>query len=161
MQKITPFLWFDDNAEEAVKFYTSIFANSKIEKTIYYNKSSAGASGRPEGSVMSIEFTLEGQEFIALNGGPHFSFSPAISFLIKCKPQQEVDGLWGKLSQGGKEERCGWLRDKYGVSWQVVPVGLNDMLDDGDAAKSNRVTEALLKMNKIEMSTLREAYERA
>ncbi|NIP42445.1 MAG: VOC family protein [candidate division Zixibacteria bacterium] len=161
MQKITPFLWFNDNAEEAVNFYTSVFKNSKILKTTYYNKSSARASGRPEGSVMSIEFTLDGQEFIALNGGPHFSFSPAISFLIKCKTQQEVDQLWAKLSQGGKEEQCGWLMDKYGLSWQVVPVGLNDMLDGGDSAKSNRVTDELLKMNKIEISILREAYERA
>jgi len=159
MQKITPFLWFDDKAEEAVRFYTSIFKNSKILSATRYEEEGAKAAGRPKGSVMTILFTLEGQEFIALNGGPVFTFSPAISFVVNCKTQKEIDRLWEKLSEGGEKDRCGWLKDKYGVSWQIVPTVLGKMLQDKDPKKSRRVMEAILKMNKIDLATLRQAYE--
>ena len=157
MQKITPFLWFDDNAEEAVKFYSSIFKNSKIGKIARYDKAGEKAAGRPAGSVMTVEFQLEGQEFVALNGGPHFKFTEAISFVVNCETQEEVDYYWEKLSAGGKEVQCGWLKDKYGVSWQIVPTVLGELLSDKDAAKSQRVMEAMLKMVKLDIQKLKQA----
>ncbi len=158
MQKITPFLWFDDKAEDAAKFYTSIFANSKIVNVSRYGEAGAEVSGRPKGTVMTVTFELQGQVFIALNGGPHFTFSPAVSFLVNCETQEEVDGLWEKLSKGGKKERCGWLKDKYGVSWQIVPSVLGEMLQDKDVEKSRRVMEAMLQMDKIDIERLKQAY---
>lgn len=158
MQKITPFLWFDDQAEEAVEFYASIFRNSKIVSVTRYDEEGSKAAGRPKGSVMTILFKIEGQEFVALNGGPVFTFSPAISFVVNCKTQKEIDRLWEKLSEGGKKERCGWLKDKYGMSWQIVPAFLGEMLQDKDPQKSLRVMKAVLKMNKIDIETLRQAY---
>jgi predicted 3-demethylubiquinone-9 3-methyltransferase (glyoxalase superfamily) len=158
MEKITPFLWFDSNAEEAAKFYTSIFKNSKIIDIALYGESAAAASGRPKGTVMNVSFDLEGQRFMALNGGPVFKFSPAISFLVNCETQEEVDGLWKRLSEGGEQDQCGWLKDKFGVSWQLVPNVLGDMLQDKDAKKSERVMAALLQMKKIDIQGLRKAY---
>ena len=155
MQKISPFLWFDDRAEEAVNFYTSIFKNSKILNVTRYGEVGPG----PKDSVMTVAFQLEGQEFMALNGGPHFKFTEAISFVVKCKTQEEVDDLWEKLSEGGGEKiQCGWLKDKYGVSWQIVPTILGEMISDPNRAKSQRVMEAMLKMKKIEMEGLKRAY---
>jgi predicted 3-demethylubiquinone-9 3-methyltransferase (glyoxalase superfamily) len=159
IQKITPFLWFNNNAEEAAKFYTSIFKNSKITDTTHYGKSAADASGRPKGTVMSVTFELEGQLFMALNGGPVFNFSPAISFFVNCDTQDEVDELWKRLSEGREEEQCGWLKDKFGVSWQIVPNDLGEMLQDKDARKSERVMEALLQMKKIDIQRLKTAHE--
>ena len=161
MQKITPFLWFDDNAEEAVKFYTSIFKNSKIGKIARYDEAGEKAAGRAAGSVMTVEFQLEGQDFIALNGGPHFKFTEAISFVVSCKTQAEVDYYWNKLTaDGGKEVQCGWLKDKYGLPWQVVPTILPELLSDKDAAKSQRVMEAMLQMVKLDIKKLKQAAER-
>ena len=155
MQKISPFLWFDDQAEEAVNFYTSIFKNSKILNVTRYGEVGPG----PKDSVMTVAFQLEGQEFMALNGGPHFKFTEAISFVVKCKTQEEVDDLWEKLSEGGGEKiQCGWLKDKYGVSWQIVPTILGEMISDPNGAKSQRVMEAMLKMKKIEIEGLKRAY---
>jgi predicted 3-demethylubiquinone-9 3-methyltransferase (glyoxalase superfamily) len=154
MQKITPFLWFDSNAEEAARFYTSVFRNSQLGETRYY-----GAAGpRPAGSVMSVSFTLEGKEFIALNGGPHFSFTPAVSFFVRCETQAEVDELWNRLTEGGEPVRCGWLKDKFGLSWQIVPTVLGDMLQDKDAPRSRRVMEAMLQMIKLDIAKLQQAY---
>jgi predicted 3-demethylubiquinone-9 3-methyltransferase (glyoxalase superfamily) len=158
-QKITPFLWFDDKAEEAAKFYTAIFKNSKIGKMTRYDEEVAQASGRPAGSVMTVEFQLEGQEFVALNGGPHFKFTEAVSFVVNCETHEEVDYFWSKLSAGGEESRCGWLKDKFGLSWQVVPVVLIEMLADKDTAKAKRVTRAMLQMDKIDIPTLKKAYD--
>jgi predicted 3-demethylubiquinone-9 3-methyltransferase (glyoxalase superfamily) len=157
-QKITPFLWFDDKAEEAAKFYTSIFKNSKIGKMIRYDEEAAQASGRPAGSVMTVEFQLEGQEFVALNGGPHFKFTEAVSFVVNCEAQEEVDYFWSKLSAGGEESRCGWLKDKFSLSWQIVPVVLIEMLADKDTAKAKRVMHAMLQMDKIDIPILKKAY---
>lgn len=154
MQKITPFLWFDDQAEEAVKFYTSIFKNSKISTISRYGKEGPGVPG----SVMTVSFQIGGQEFTALNGGPYFNFTPAISFFVNCETQAEVDELWEKLSEGGEIEQCGWLRDKYGVSWQIVPGVLLEMLQDEDPEKTRRVTAAMLQMQKIDMDILKQAY---
>ena len=159
MQTITPFLWFDDKAEEAVKFYVSIFKNSKIGRITRYGEEGAEVSGRPKGTVMTVTFQLEGQAFTALNGGPHFKFTEAISFLVNCKTQEEVDELWEKLSEGGEKGQCGWLKDKYGLSWQIVPTVLGEMLQDKDAQKSERVMNALLKMNKIEIKALKQASQ--
>ncbi len=159
MQKITPCLWFDDQAEEAVNFYASIFNNSKIGTITRYGEAGAEASGRPKGSVMTIIFQLEGQEFMALNGGPVFTFSPAISLMVNCETQEEVDELWEKLSEGGAIQQCGWLQDKYGVSWQIVPTVLGEMLQDKDAEKSERVMRAMLPMTKLDIRTLEQAYE--
>ena len=158
MQKITPFLWFDHDAEEAAKFYTSIFKNSKIIDTTNYGESAAEVSGRPKGTVMTVTFELDGQRFMALNGGPVFNFSPAISFFVNCDTQEEVDELWKRLSDGGEEEQCGWLKDKFGVSWQIVPSVLGELLQDKDARKSERVMGALLQMKKIDIQGLRMAY---
>jgi predicted 3-demethylubiquinone-9 3-methyltransferase (glyoxalase superfamily) len=150
MQKIRPFLWFDGKAEEAMNFYISIFKNSKI-----VNVSRSGAEGRVSGCT----FQLDGHEFIALNGGPQFTFSPAISFFVNCEMQPEVDELWEKLSAGGEKGRCGWLKDKYGVSWQVIPSVLGKMLQDSDAMKAKRVAKAMLQMGKIDIHTLKQAYD--
>lgn len=155
MQKITPFLWFDGNAEEAIKFYTSIFKNSKIGNVSRYGDAGPG----PKGTVMSATFQLEGQEFFALNGGPQFKFTPAISFFVDCETQEEVDELWEKLSAGGDKQRCGWLRDKYGLSWQIIPSVLGRMLQDKDPLKAQRVMKAMLEMDKIDIKRLRQAYE--
>jgi predicted 3-demethylubiquinone-9 3-methyltransferase (glyoxalase superfamily) len=163
MQKITPFLWFDNQAEEAAKFYTSIFWNSKLGRILRYDEEAAktSQSGRPVGSVLTIEFEIEGQKFVALNGGPQFKFNESISFVINCETQEEVDYFWGKLTaDGGEESACGWLRDKFGVSWQVTPTVLIDMLHEKDAAKAERVMHAMLQMKKIDIKTLKEAYER-
>ena len=154
-QKITPFLWFDTQAEEAVKFYTSIFKNSKIGRITRYGEAGPG----PAGSVMTIGFTLEGQEFVALNGGPHYKFTPALSFFVNCDTQAEVDELWEALSAGGQKVQCGWLADKFGLSWQIVPGALLEMLSDSDPAKSQRVMKAMLKMIKLETSVLKQAYD--
>jgi predicted 3-demethylubiquinone-9 3-methyltransferase (glyoxalase superfamily) len=154
MQKITPFLWFDDNAEEAVNFYTSIFRNSKI---VSMNRLPAGTPG-PAGKVMTATFQLEGQEFMALNGGPEFKFNQSISFFVNCETQQEVDRLWEKLSAGGEPGQCGWLKDKFGVSWQIVPTALGQLLGDPDPQKSQRVMQAMLKMTKIDIAELRRAH---
>jgi len=157
MQKITPFLWFDTQAEEAAKFYASVFPNSKILKTARYGDAGPG----PKGSVMTVEFELAGQRMIALNGGPHFKFTEAISLSVDCKDQKEVDHYWTKLSQGGQESRCGWLKDKYGLSWQVNPAILGELLSGPDAKKAKRVMEAMLKMKKIDIAALKAAAEAA
>ncbi len=155
MQKITPFLWFDGKAEEAMNFYTSIFRNSKVRDVMRYGDAGPG----PKGSVMSATFEIEGQELIALNGGPAFSFTPAISFFVKCETQEEVDDLWAKLSAGGKTQQCGWLQDKFGLSWQIVPNILGKLLQDKDRQKASRVREAMLKMVKLDIKGLQAAYE--
>jgi predicted 3-demethylubiquinone-9 3-methyltransferase (glyoxalase superfamily) len=161
MQKITPFLWFDHEAEEAAKFYTSIFENSKVGRILRYGEEAAkiSQSGRPVGSVLTIEFELEGQKFVALNGGPQFKFNESVSFVVNCETQQEVDYFWEKLTvDGGQESACGWLKDKFGVSWQVVPTVLADMLHDKDSEKSERVMKAMLQMQKIDIEILKDAY---
>lgn len=158
MQKITPCLWFDSNAEEAVNFYTSIFKESKIVNIARYGEAGAKAAGRPKGTVMTIIFQLGGQGFMALNGGPVFKFTEAISFIVNCETQEEVDEFWEKLSEGGEEGPCGWLKDRYGVSWQIVPTVLGEMLQDKDTAKSERVMKAMLQMQKIDIETLKQAY---
>lgn len=155
-QKITPFLWFDSEAEEAASLYTSVFKNSRIVNIARYGKGSPG----PAGKVMTVTFELDGQEFIALNGGPEFKFSEAISFLVHCETQAEVDYLWEKLSADGEEGQCGWLKDKFGVSWQIVPNILGEMLSDEDAEKAKRVTMAMLQMKRLDIAILRQAYER-
>ncbi len=155
MQKITTFLTFKDKAEEAVNFYVSIFKNSKIKSVTRYGEAGPG----PKGSVMSATFQLAGQEFFALNGGPYFSFAQGISLFVNCETQKEVDDLWEKLSAGGEKQPCGWLKDKYGVSWQIIPSVLGEMLQDKDANKSRKVMEAMLKMHKIDIEILRRAYE--
>jgi predicted 3-demethylubiquinone-9 3-methyltransferase (glyoxalase superfamily) len=159
MRKIVPFLWFDHQAEEAANFYTSVFKNSKMGNIARYGEAGAEVSGREKGTVMTVTFELDGQEFIALNGGPRFTFSPAVSFLVNCKTQKEVDELWEKLSEGGEVEQCGWLKDKYGVSWQIVPTILKGMLQDKNSRKSERVMKALLQMTKIDIQTLKQAYK--
>jgi predicted 3-demethylubiquinone-9 3-methyltransferase (glyoxalase superfamily) len=157
MQKITPFLWFDNNAEEAVNFYASIFKDAKILEVVRYGEAGPG----PEGTAMTVSFELFGQEFIALNGGPHFKFNEAISFSVNCETQEEVDEFWEKLTDGGTESRCGWLKDKYGLSWQVNPSILGKMLNDTDPQKTKRVMEAMLQMDKIDIPTLQRAYQGA
>ncbi len=154
MQKITPFLWYDTQAEEAANFYVSIFKNSRILNVSRYGDAGPG----PKGSAMSVTFELDGQRFIALNGGPHFKFTPAISFFVDCKDQQEVDDLWNKLSSGGRIDHCGWLQDKFGLSWQIIPSILAEMLGDKDPVKSKNVMQAMLKMDKIDVQGLRQAY---
>ena len=157
MQKITPYLWFDNQAEEAANFYTSIFSNSKIGEVQRYGK---GGPGQP-GSAMIVTFELEGQQFVGLNGGPQYKFSEAISFYVNCQTQEEVDEFWQKLSEGGEEGPCGWLKDKYGVSWQIVPTVLTELLSDPDPEKAGRVMQAMLQMSKIDIAGLRQAYEQA
>jgi predicted 3-demethylubiquinone-9 3-methyltransferase (glyoxalase superfamily) len=158
MQKITPFLWFDTQAEDAAKFYTSIFKNSKIGELSYYGEEGKEVHGMPAGSVMTAAFQIEGQGFVGLNGGPTFKFTEAISFAIDCEDQEEVDYFWEKLTaDGGEESVCGWLKDKYGVSWQVVPKRLNELMNDPDKEKAGRVMNAMLKMKKIVVSELEDA----
>jgi predicted 3-demethylubiquinone-9 3-methyltransferase (glyoxalase superfamily) len=159
MQKITPCLWFDDNAEEAAKFYASVFKNSKIGKISRYGKEGYEIHGKPAGTVLTVGFELNGQAFTALNGGPLFKFNEAVSFQVYCSSQKEIDYYWEKLSEGGAEGQCGWLKDKYGLSWQVVPTALGKMLQDKNADKSERVMKALLQMRKLDIKTLREAFE--
>jgi predicted 3-demethylubiquinone-9 3-methyltransferase (glyoxalase superfamily) len=159
MQRITPCLWFDDKAEEAATFYTSIFKNSKIVKIARYGEAGAEVSGRPKGTVMTVTFHLEEQEFMALNGGPQFKFTEAISFVVNCQTQEEVDEYWEKLSDRGQEVQCGWLKDKYGLSWQIVPTILEEMLNDPDPKKAERVMKAMLQMKKIDIKGLKRAYE--
>jgi predicted 3-demethylubiquinone-9 3-methyltransferase (glyoxalase superfamily) len=154
-QKITPFLWFDDRAEEAANFYVSVFKNAEILSVSRYGEAGPG----PAGSVMVVSFRLDGQEFTALNGGPQFTFTEAVSFVIDCANQEEVDYYWDRLTEGGEPGPCGWLKDKFGLSWQVVPKILTDLLQDEDSAKANRVMQAMLQMTKIEIAKLREAYE--
>jgi len=154
MQKITPFLWFDDRAEEAVNFYTSIFKNSKVRSISRYGEDVPG----PKGKVITASFQLAGQEFMALNGGPTFTFSPAISFFVNCETQAEVDEFWERLSEGGEKGQCGWLKDKFGVSWQIVPTALGELLNSRDAEKSHRVMQAMLQMGKIDIAGLKRAY---
>ncbi len=157
MQKITPFLWFDDNAKEAMDFYTSIFENSRVIHITRYGNAGPG----PDGTVIVAHFSLGGQEFIALNGGPQFTFSPAISFVVDCETQDEVDGFWEKLSAGGRQNDCGWLQDKFGVSWQIVPGFLRQMLGDTDPVRAQRVMKAMLQMKKIDLRRLQQAYDGA
>ena len=161
IQKITPCLWFDNQAEEAAKFYVSLFKNSAIGAITRYGKEGFEVHGRPEGSVMTVSFRLEGQEFTALNGGPLFKFTEAISFAVRCETQNEVDHYWDALSAGGDERarQCGWLKDRYGVSWQIVPAALFEMMADTDRKKSERVMRAVLRMKKLDLSALRQAYE--
>ena len=155
MQKITPFLWFDNKAEEAMNFYTSIFKNSKIGSITRYGEEGPGLNG----TVMIATFQLNGQEFMVLNGGPQFTFSPAISFFVNCETQTEVDELWEKLSEGGEKQQCGWLKDKFGLSWQIIPTALGELMGDKDAEKSRRVMNAMLQMGKIDIERLKMAYE--
>ena len=159
MRRFAPCLWFDHQAEEAAEFYVTVFKNSKIGRVAHYGKEGAKVSGRPKGSVMIVTFTLDGQEFMALNGGPLFKFTPAISLIVNCGTQEEVDWFWEKLSEGGEKGQCGWLTDKYGVSWQIVPVALGEMMQAGDATQSARVMNALLQMKKLDIEVLRNAYE--
>ena len=160
MQRITPFLWFDNQAEEAVKFYTSIFKNSKIMDIARYGDEGPKVADRPKGSVMTVKFQLDGQEFIALNGGPIFKFTEAVSFVVNCKTQEEVDDYWAKLSAGCEEVQCGgWLKDKFGFSWQVVPTRLTELMGDKDPQKVQRVMNALLQMKKLDIKGLEEAYK--
>jgi predicted 3-demethylubiquinone-9 3-methyltransferase (glyoxalase superfamily) len=154
LQKITPNLWFDTEAEEAANFYTSIFKDSKVARVMRYGE----AGPRPAGMVMTVTFQLDGQEFTALNGGPEFKFNEAISLLVNCETQEEVDELWDKLSDGGEKGPCGWLKDKFGVSWQIVPTVLDEMLQDEDADRANRVMKAMLQMTKIDIEALEKAY---
>lgn len=162
MQKITTCLWFDKQAEEAVKFYTSVFKNSKTGNILRYDDASAKASGMPEGTVLVIDFELEGREFIALNGGPIFKFNESVSLVINCKDQEEVDYYWNKLSgNGGEESMCGWLKDKYGLSWQVTPAILPEMLRDKDPKKAQAAMKAMLEMKKIDIAALKKAYDEA
>lgn len=156
MQEITPFLWFDREAEEAARFYVSIFRNSRILSLSRYGDAAPG----PKGAVMVVRFELAGQQFMALNGGPQFKFTEAVSFLINCETQTEIDELWERLSAGGEKGRCGWLKDKFGLSWQIVPTVLGQMLQDGDPAKSQRVMQALLQMDKLDIGRLQQAYDR-
>ena len=153
MQKITPFLWFNDNAEEAANFYTSVFKHAKLGNIARYGETGPG----PKGSVMSVTFQIEGQDFIALNGGPQFKFTPAISFFVDCHSQDEVDNLWEKLSAGGRKDHCGWLQDKFGVSWQIIPAVLGELLHSKDPETAQRVMKAMLKMDKIDIETLKRA----
>jgi predicted 3-demethylubiquinone-9 3-methyltransferase (glyoxalase superfamily) len=159
MQKITPFLWFDNQAEEAAKFYASVFENSKVGRILRYDEASSKSAGRPVGSVLTIELEIAGQKFTALNGGPEFKFNESISFVVNCETQNEVDYFWEKLmADGGQESQCGWLKDKFGVSWQITPTILIDMLHDKDAKKAERVMKAMMQMQKIDIETLKEAY---
>jgi predicted 3-demethylubiquinone-9 3-methyltransferase (glyoxalase superfamily) len=156
LQKISPFLWFDNQAEEAARFYTSVFKNSRIGAVTRYGESGPG----PKGGVMTVAFELDGQEFMALNGGPDFKFTEAVSFVVHCENQQEVDEMWEKLSAGGSEIQCGWLKDKYGLSWQIVPTVFFEMIQDEDAERKARVMNALFQMTKLDMAGLEAAYRR-
>ena len=162
MQKITPFLWFDSQAEEAANYYVSVFKNARIVSVARYGKEAAAATGRPVGSAMTVKFELDGQVFVGLNGGPHFKISEAVSFVVNCESQEEVDYYWEKLSQGGDPaaQRCGWLKDKFGVSWQIVPTILPDLLQSPDARKSGNVMQALMHMSKLDISELKRAHDK-
>lgn len=157
IQKITPFLWFDHQAEEAARFYVSIFPNAKVGKILRYGEAGPG----PAGSAMTVEFQLDGQSFVALNGGPHFKFTEAISFVVNCQTQDEVDTYWDKLSAGGAEVQCGWVKDKFGLSWQIVPTALTELLGDPDPKKSQQVMKAMLTMKKLDIKALKQAYEKS
>jgi predicted 3-demethylubiquinone-9 3-methyltransferase (glyoxalase superfamily) len=159
VKRITPNLWFDGQAEEAAHFYTSIFENSKVGSVARYGEAGAEVSGRPKGSVMTVEFEIAGQPFVALNGGPQFQFNESISFMVNCETQEEVDEYWERLSAGGSEQPCGWLKDKFGVSWQIVPTALGELVSDADPEKSQRVMQAMLRMTKLEIEALRRAAE--
>ena len=159
MQKITPFLWFDGQAEEAAEFYTRTFKNSKTLHVSRVGKAVAEASGRPEGTVLTVEFEIEGQRFVGLNGGPEFSFTPAVSFMVDCKTQEEIDFLWDTLSEGGEPNVCGWLKDKYGVSWQITPTILINNLHEEDEERSERVMRAMMEMQKLDIAALEKAYQ--
>jgi predicted 3-demethylubiquinone-9 3-methyltransferase (glyoxalase superfamily) len=159
MQKLTPCLWFDDKAEEAAKFYVSIFKNAKLRNIARYGEAGAQASGRPKGSVMTVTFEIEGQEFMALNGGPIFKFTEAVSFMVKCHSQTEIDEMWNKLSEGGEEGPCGWLKDKYGLSWQIVVPEWDEMLRDKDTVKAERAMAEILQMSKPDIHRVKKAYE--
>jgi predicted 3-demethylubiquinone-9 3-methyltransferase (glyoxalase superfamily) len=159
LQKITPFLWFDSQAEEAANFYVSIFRNARVREASRYDEAASKASGRPRGSVMTVAFELDGQEFIALNGGPMFKFTEAISLVVNCETQAEVDHYWDKLTDGGQEVQCGWLKDRFGVSWQVVPTVLTELLQDKDPEKAKRVMAAMLQMKRLSVDGLKRAYE--
>jgi predicted 3-demethylubiquinone-9 3-methyltransferase (glyoxalase superfamily) len=161
MQKITPCLWFDDKAEEAMRFYVSVFKNSKVGRIARYGEAGAKVSGRPKGSVMTATFEIEGLELMALNGGPHFKFSEAISFIVNCETQEEIDSYWEKLSDGGETGVCGWLKDKFGLSWQIVPTVLDEMMQDNDSEKTNRVMQVILQSKKLDIKRLKQAYERS
>jgi predicted 3-demethylubiquinone-9 3-methyltransferase (glyoxalase superfamily) len=155
MQKITTFLWYDDKAEEAANLYVSLFKNSKIKSVSRYGEAGPG----PKGTAMTVSFQLEGQDFTALNGGPHYQFTPAISLYVNCETQEEVDDLWEKLSAGGRKDRCGWLQDKYGLSWQIIPTALMRLMSDPDPQKSARVMKAMLQMDKIDIARLQQAHD--
>ncbi len=155
MQKVTPCLWFDTQAEEAVNFYCSVFKNSQIKNISYYGE----GTPLPKGTVLTVSFVLDGQDYLALNGGPVFQFSPALSLIINCTSQEEIDEFWEKLSEGGEEEQCGWLKDKYGLSWQIVPTNLGELMSSGDAEKSQRVMNAIMQMVKLDISVLQKAYD--
>jgi predicted 3-demethylubiquinone-9 3-methyltransferase (glyoxalase superfamily) len=157
MQKITPFLWFDGNAEEAMNLYVSVFKNAKVVSLRRYGKAGPGK----EGTVMTGTFQIEGQEFFVLNGGPQYNFTPAVSLFVNCETQEEVDELWEKLSAGGRKDRCGWLQDKFGLSWQIIPSALGKLLGDKDPKKANSVMQAMLKMDKIDINKLKQAYDKA
>ena len=156
MQKITPCLWFDDQAEEAARFYTSLFKNSKVGRTTRYGE----GGPRPKGSVLTVKFRLDGQDFLALNGGPQFKFTEAVSFIVSCETQKEVDRLWEALSEGGEKVQCGWLKDRYGLSWQIVPTILERMISDPDPRRADRVFQAVMHMKKLDIKALKEAYGR-
>ena len=162
MQKITPFLWFDSQAEEAANYYVSVFKNARIVSVERYGKEGAAASGRSVGSAMTVKFELDGQVFVGLNGGPHFKISEAVSFVVNCESQEEVDYYWEKLSAGGDPaaQRCGWLKDKFGVSWQIVPTVLPELLQGPDARKSGNVMQALMQMSKLDISALKRAHDK-
>ena len=155
MQKITPFLWYDREAEEAANYYVSLFPNSRVHTVSRYGEAGPG----PKGSVMTVVFELDGQEFIALNGGPQFTFNESVSFVVNCETQQEVDSFWGRLSEGGEKGPCGWLKDRYGLSWQVVPRGLDELITDPDPERARRATEAMLQMTKLDIDALRRAAD--
>jgi len=159
MKAINPCLWFDNQAEEAARFYTSVFKKSKIGTVTRYGESASKAAGRPKGSVMTVTFQLDGQEFMALNGGPIFKFSEAISLMVNCDTQEEIDYFWQKLSEGGEPGPCGWLKDKFGLSWQIVPAVMGEWMKDKDVTRSERVMDALLKMKKLDIKALKQAYE--
>ena len=161
LQKITPNLWFDDRAEEAAHYYASIFPSSRVGTISHYGEAGAQASGRPKGSVMTVEFELDGQRFLGLNGGPVFKFDEAVSFIVECETQEEIDHYWDNLSAGGEEGPCGWLKDKFGLSWQITPKLIRTALADPDPAKFDRVMAEVLQMKKLDLATLRRAYEGA
>jgi predicted 3-demethylubiquinone-9 3-methyltransferase (glyoxalase superfamily) len=161
MQKTIPYLWFDDQAEEAANFYTSVFKNSRVTATTHYPKAAEEVSGKKAGSVMTVEFELDGDRFVALNGGPEFKFNESISFMVLCEDQAEIDYFWDKLTEGGEESVCGWLKDKFGVSWQITPKFLPEMLTDPDQEKVEAVVASFMKMKKLEIEPLRRAYEDA